>query len=99
MRLSLADDEQSTLQQCSAQQLDLVILDDELPQTDMVRLCRTVKLANLPLILLHSGQNTAGKAQALELGADDLLAFPVAEAELADRVEYGLRKNRVGLAQ
>ena len=95
----LAENEQSALQQCAAQQLDLVILDDQLPGTDMVRLCRTVKMAHLPLILLHSGQNAAGKSQALELGADDFLAFPVTEAELADRVENGLRKNRIALAR
>ena len=71
----------------------LVILDLGLPDIDGLELLRTIRhrQENLPVVVLSSRGDEAGKVAALDLGADDYVTKPFGMDELLARMRAALR--------
>ena len=76
-----------------AQKPDLVILDLGLPDIQGLELLRTMRARNesVPIVVLSSRGDEAGKVQALDLGADDYVTKPFGMDELLARMRAALR--------
>ena len=72
---------------------DLVILDLGLPDIQGHDLLRMIRARNesVPIVVLSSRGDEAGKVQALDLGADDYLTKPFGMDELLARLRAALR--------
>ncbi|MBX9830259.1 MAG: response regulator transcription factor [Xanthobacteraceae bacterium] len=75
------------------QKPDLVILDLGLPDVQGHELLRTMRARNeaIPIVVLSSRGDEAGKVQALDLGADDYVTKPFGLDELLARMRAALR--------
>src|SRR4029077_10559739 len=76
-----------------AQKPDLVILDLGLPDIQGLDLLRTIRARDesVPIVVLSSRGDEAGKVQALDLGADDYVTKPFGMDELLARLRAALR--------
>jgi two-component system KDP operon response regulator KdpE len=72
---------------------DLIILDLGLPDMQGHELLRTIRARNesVPIVVLSSRGDEAGKVQALDLGADDYVTKPFGMDELLARIRAALR--------
>ena len=72
---------------------DLVILDLGLPDADGHDLLRTIRARNesVPIVVLSSRGDEAGKVQALDFGADDYVTKPFGIDELLARMRAAVR--------
>lgn len=72
---------------------DLVILDLGLPDIQGHDLLRMIRARNdsVPIVVLSSRGDEAGKVQALDLGADDYITKPFGMDELLARIRAALR--------
>jgi two-component system, OmpR family, KDP operon response regulator KdpE len=72
---------------------DLIILDLGLPDADGHDLLRTIRTRNesVPIVVLSSRSDEAGKVEALDLGADDYVTKPFGMDELLARIRAALR--------
>jgi two-component system KDP operon response regulator KdpE len=76
-----------------AQKPSLVILDLGLPDIEGLELLRRIRSAqeDLPVVVLSSRDDEAGKVAALDLGADDYVTKPFGMDELLARMRAALR--------
>ena len=76
-----------------AQNPDLIILDLGLPDIQGLELLRMIRGRNegVPIVVLSSRGDEAGKVQALDLGADDYVTKPFGMDELLARMRAALR--------
>ena len=81
------------LEALSDQKPDLVILDLGLPDMQGHELLRTMRARNdsVPIVVLSSRDDEAGKVQALDSGADDYVTKPFGMDELLARIRAALR--------
>jgi len=72
---------------------DLIILDLGLPDVHGHELLQTIRARNesVPIVVLSSRSDEAGKVQALDLGADDYVTKPFGMDELLARMRAALR--------
>jgi two-component system KDP operon response regulator KdpE len=72
---------------------DLIVLDLGLPDIDGLEVIRRIRDAGsaVPIVVLSSRDNEAGKVEALDLGADDYVTKPFGIDELLARIRAGLR--------
>jgi len=72
---------------------DLIILDLGLPDIQGLELLRTIRgrKEGVPIVVLSSRGDEAGKVQALDLGADDYVTKPFGMDELLARMRAALR--------
>ena len=88
-----APDGRTALAIVDKEQVDLVILDLGLPDlagNDVLRSIRARK-PDLPIVVLSSRGDEAGKVEALDLGADDYVTKPFGMNELLARLRTALR--------
>jgi two-component system, OmpR family, KDP operon response regulator KdpE len=76
-----------------AKEPDLVILDLGLPDMRGLELLRTMRerAESVPIVVLSSRDDEAGKVQALDFGADDYVTKPFGMEELLARLRAALR--------
>ena len=76
-----------------SQSPDLIILDLGLPDMQGHELLRTIRARNdsVPIVVLSSRGDEAGKVQALDYGADDYVTKPFGMDELLARMRTALR--------
>ena len=72
---------------------DLIILDLGLPDLEGIELLRMIRARDerVPIVVLSSRGDEAGKVAALDLGADDYITKPFGMAELLARMRAALR--------
>ena len=77
----------------SADVVDLIILDLNLPKKDGFSVCSNIReSSNVPIIVLSARDNEDDKVRALELGADDYISKPFSPRELVARVRTVLKR-------
>ncbi|HKV06362.1 MAG TPA: response regulator transcription factor [Candidatus Acidoferrales bacterium] len=93
--VDLAVDEEKVKSMTVARYYDAAILDLNLRQDQGLDVLREVRARRqqLPILILASRARPAERAQALDLGADDLVFKPFAFAELSARVRALLRRG------
>lgn len=75
------------------QNIDLVILDINLPLEDGLSICRRLRIEKqIPIIMLTARNDDIDKIFALEIGADDYLVKPFNPGELLARIRAVLRR-------
>ena len=81
------------LQLLGEQTPDLIVLDLGLPDMQGHELLRTMRARNdsVPIVVLSSRDDEAGKVQALDSGADDYVTKPFGMDELLARMRAALR--------
>jgi DNA-binding response OmpR family regulator len=78
----------------------LLVVDLMMPGMDGFELCRRVKqIADLPIIVLSSVDESEAKVSALELYAEDYVTKPFDPDELVARIQRVLRRASVGAPQ
>jgi len=72
---------------------DLIVLDLGLPDIDGLEVIRRIRGSGsaVPIVVLSSRDNEAGKVEALDLGADDYVTKPFGIDELLARIRAALR--------
>ena len=92
-RVEEAGDGEAALDFLKRNPVDLVILDLGLPGMDGLDVVRRLRGEGktVPIIILSSRDDEAGKVAALDLGADDYVSKPFGVEELSARVRAALR--------
>ncbi len=73
---------------------DLVLLDLNLPGTDGLEVCKTLrKTSDIPIIMLTARDEEPDRIVGLELGADDYVTKPFSPREVVARVKAVLRRR------
>jgi len=88
-----AADGESALEAVKASAVDLIVLDLGLPGMDGFALIKELRDRGLaiPIVVLSSRDDEAGKVKALDLGADDYVTKPFGAEELMARARAALR--------
>jgi len=88
-----APNARTALELLSRETVDLIILDLGLPDMRGHDLLRTIRRdhRDLPVVVLSSRDDEAGKVEALDLGADDYVTKPFGMGELLARIRAALR--------
>lgn len=96
-RVDGVNDGTSALEVLAHHDVDVVLLDRDLPGMDGDAVCRTLVAINHParILMLTAAGGIADRVQGLDLGADDYLAKPFAFAELLARVRALGRRTEV----
>ena len=92
-RVEEAGDGETALEFLKRNPVDLIILDLGLPGMDGLEVIRRLRTdgAAIPVVILSSRDDEAGKVQALDLGADDYVSKPFGMEELSARIRAALR--------
>ena len=88
-----AEDGEKALQEIRRRPADLLVLDLGLPGIDGLEVIRRLRGngATVPIIVLSSRMDEAGKVEALDLGADDYVTKPFGMDELLARIRTAMR--------
>jgi two-component system KDP operon response regulator KdpE len=91
--MSEAEDAPSAYRMLRAEDPDVMVLDLGLPGQDGFDLIRNIREAALaiPIVVLSSRTDEAGKVRALDMGADDYVTKPFGTDELLARIRAAVR--------
>lgn len=92
-RVEVADDGQSALSLLGRNAIDVLVLDLGLPGMDGFEVIRRLREqgSSVPIIVLSSRADEAGKVRALDMGADDFVTKPFGVDELLARIRAAVR--------
>src|SRR5581483_7940849 len=92
-RVDEAADGEAALEFLNHNRADLIVLDLGLPGLDGLEVIRRLRGAGnaVPIVILSSRDDEAGKVAALDLGADDYVSKPFGVEELSARIRAALR--------
>lgn len=92
-RVTEAEDGQAALESLRREPPDVLVLDLGLPNIDGFDVIRQIRESGsaMPIIVLSSRADEAGKVRALDLGADDYVTKPFGIEELLARLRAALR--------
>lgn len=92
--VATAADGLSALDEFSAQEPDLVVLDLMLPGISGTEVCRKIRArSTVPVIMLTAKDSEIDKVVGLEIGADDYVTKPYSYRELLARIRALLRRT------
>jgi two-component system KDP operon response regulator KdpE len=88
-----AEDGRAALEIATKTPFDLIVLDLGLPRMDGFEIIRKLRESgsDVPVVVLSSRTDEAGKVRALDLGADDYVTKPFGVDELLARIRAALR--------
>lgn len=93
-----AQDLESARSKLSENEIDLIILDEELPDGTGIDFCSYLKTDNInghiPIIFLTGHKDLQKKLMAFNVGADDFVGKPFEVLELSARVTARLKNNQ-----
>ncbi len=94
--VDVVDDGAQALSRLATTDVDLVLLDRDLPVLDGDSVCRTLVAARHParILMLTAAATVPDRVGGLDLGADDYLTKPFAYVELLARIRALLRRDR-----
>src|ERR1700754_2377234 len=97
-RVEEAPDGEAALEFLKRNPVDLMVLDLGLPGMDGLDVVRRLRQEGnpLPIVILSSRDDEAGKVAALDLGADDYVSKPFGVEELSARIRAALRHRLQG---
>jgi len=85
--------------ECITPNIDLVLLDMVLPDSEGMKICRQLKsnsqTRDIPIIIISGMENKSDRIESLYLGAEDYLNKPFEPEELFARIDVVLRRQRV----
>jgi two-component system KDP operon response regulator KdpE len=85
------------LEKLRDERFDLVLLDMNMPGSDGLETCRSIReRSDISIIMLTVRDSEADKVQALDAGADDYVTKPFSTAELLARIRAALRRTPAG---
>lgn len=92
-RVTEAEDGQAALESLRREPPDVLLLDLGLPNIDGFDVIRQIRESGsvMPIVVLSSRADEAGKVRALDLGADDYVTKPFGIEELLARLRAALR--------
>ena len=92
-RVAEAEDGGSALEHLRGNPVDILVLDLGLPVVDGFEVIKRLResKSDIPIIVLSSRTDEAGKVRALDLGADDYVTKPFGLEELLARMRAALR--------
>lgn len=84
---------QEAIRIVAEENLDLILLDIEIPEMDGFEVCEKIReQLNIPIIFISSRRDVMDKVKSFELGGDDYLTKPFDFAELEARIHASLRR-------
>jgi CheY-like chemotaxis protein len=93
-RVETAENGIAALETLQSSSFDVVLLDIRMPRMDGLRVCQALRsapaTASLPIIIVTASADAGLPAQALKVGASDLLQTPVEATEVVRRVRAQL---------
>ncbi len=96
--LDFANNGKQGLQTALDTRPDLVLLDAMMPELDGFQVCQRLRgnplLADIPILMITSLEDTASRLRAFEVGANDVLPKPYNELELKIRIRNIVRLNQ-----
>ncbi len=93
MQVTLAEDGRQALQQFTAQIVDLIVLDINMPEFDGLEVCRELrKTSDVPILFLSSRDDEIDRILGLEIGGDDYVTKPFSPRELVARINVILKR-------
>jgi len=96
--VEIASSGDQALKMASEQQLDLIILDLNLPVLGGLEVCRLLRTrpatAKTPIIMLTARTTESDRVVGLDAGADDYVTKPFSPRELAARVRAVMRRGK-----
>ncbi len=100
MRVSVAGDGAAMRRVLQGAAIDLAVLDLMLPGGESgLDLCRVLRAAEIPVIMLTAMVEEADRIVGLEMGADDYVCKPFSPRELLARIRVVLRRAEPGRAK
>jgi DNA-binding response OmpR family regulator len=96
MAVDVAYDGETALQNCAANDYDVVVLDRDLPAISGDDVCQQLVHAEVStrILMLTAATAVADRVEGLGLGADDYLNKPFAFSELVARIQALARRSR-----
>ena len=93
--LTVSSTGKQAIQQLTAAEYQLILLDIMLPDMDGIEVCKTLRAQKVtcPIIMLTSRAEEIDKVLALEMGADDYVTKPFGIRELMARTKAVLRRS------
>jgi two-component system OmpR family response regulator len=93
-----ARDGAEALKTFNERDVDLIVLDIVMPESDGLTVCRTIRAASapknrVPIMFVSSRDDELDRVLGLEMGADDYLVKPFSPRELLARAKAMLRRN------
>jgi two-component system, OmpR family, response regulator len=89
-----AEDGEAALAVVAVEEVDLVILDINMPRMDGLETCRRLRAqGNIPILFLSSRDEEIDRVLGIELGADDYVVKPFSPREVVARVMAILRRS------
>lgn len=100
-RVDVARDGASALVSAASADIDVIVLDRDLPVLHGDAVCRTLVAQQYParILMLTAAGTVNDRVEGLDLGADDYLAKPFAYVELLARVRALARRTRTSGAE
>ncbi len=90
-----AKDGEEALEQVTAKQPDLVVLDVMMPRLDGFTTCERIRqFSDVPIIMLTARGDEQDRVRGLNVGADDYVMKPFSATELIARVRAVLRRAK-----
>ena len=94
MAVTLANDGKQALESYNKSQVDLIILDINMPEMDGLECCREIrKTSEVPILFLSSRDDEIDRILGLEIGGDDYVTKPFSPRELVARVNVILKRT------
>ncbi len=95
MLVTLANDGKQALKHFEKTDIDLIILDINMPEMDGLECCRELrKTSNVPILFLSSRDDEIDRILGLEIGGDDYVTKPFSPRELVARVNVILKRTQ-----